>query len=728
MSPPPEVVDLEEIANVKRTKRKERAGPQSDSVVIDLLDAPEPANTSYAKPVTLDLTEAVTAEEAVAVVRSKAARTEATVDAAAAASTATGAAQAASAASGPKPTENQDSGADQARRAMLEVPANAFFAAVTAFIDGGKNKKAAPTKATPQSTAPTAAGAPKVGSWASGTGYGGDRNAAKQLSKAVATAQNNEAKLDANMLTECKALIQALSAGGPAPGDASCALLRPCVVALRELMRNDSLLDVSRRADLYLSLAELCSTLAKHARVVALLGDKLPTWASAVEAASAAKGAGGKKEELADSLLNVLKAMHQQATTFQRCTSASTSGAAAPGAKVTTRGSTPTKTGPGGKKLTKKEMGAQMAKRMQDEEVEKEEKVTMALASALIKAYEDVSKACEENGAVAVDKVKAGHANRYIKALTPHRFDSCDLLPRHYFREEAKAAQKHSLQNLKARNQRVAREISSLSNSLPVEADSSILTRVDNDRPDVLKVLIFPSLDTPYALGAFEFDVYLPPEFPSKPPKVQFLTTGGNSVRFNPNLYETGKVCLSLLGTWEGPGWDEAHSTLLQVLISIQSLIFVERPYFNEPGWERSQGTPEGERASAAYNARVRLNTLKVAILPHLKAYAQGNKGAMESAPSAPLPGGKGKKSSTAPPSPSVFSEAIRVHFQRKARDLTEIMQRWLEEEEVRKDSPRDAMYCGYLGSHASGFKGKRLFDDLSYTAQEVRDALWKMM
>lgn len=46
-------------------------------------------------------------------------------------------------------------------------------------------------------------------------------------------------------------------------------------------------------------------------------------------------------------------------------------------------------------------------------------------------------------------------------------------------------------------------------------------------------------------------------------------------MRFNPNLYNCGKVCLSLLGTWSGPGWDPKTSTLLQVLISIQSLIMV---------------------------------------------------------------------------------------------------------------------------------------------------------
>lgn len=51
---------------------------------------------------------------------------------------------------------------------------------------------------------------------------------------------------------------------------------------------------------------------------------------------------------------------------------------------------------------------------------------------------------------------------------------------------------------------------------------------------------------------------------------------------------KTGKVCLSLLGTWAGPGWEPGKSTLLQVLISIQSLIMVPQPMFNEPGYEVS--------------------------------------------------------------------------------------------------------------------------------------------
>jgi ubiquitin-protein ligase len=37
--------------------------------------------------------------------------------------------------------------------------------------------------------------------------------------------------------------------------------------------------------------------------------------------------------------------------------------------------------------------------------------------------------------------------------------------------------------------------------------------------------------------GLFAFDVLLPADYPASPPKVLALTTGGGTVRFNPNLY-----------------------------------------------------------------------------------------------------------------------------------------------------------------------------------------------
>jgi len=40
------------------------------------------------------------------------------------------------------------------------------------------------------------------------------------------------------------------------------------------------------------------------------------------------------------------------------------------------------------------------------------------------------------------------------------------------------------------------------------------------------------------------------------------------------------------------------HLRTVQLFVSIQSLIFVEEPYFNEPGFERTIGTQQGADAS----------------------------------------------------------------------------------------------------------------------------------
>jgi ubiquitin-protein ligase len=83
-----------------------------------------------------------------------------------------------------------------------------------------------------------------------------------------------------------------------------------------------------------------------------------------------------------------------------------------------------------------------------------------------------------------------------------------------------------------------------------------------------MKVCIMGSNGTPYGHGAYIFDVFFEDSYPDTPPKVNLSTTGSGQVRFNPNLYSCGKVCLSLLGTWRGvasENWDAKISTLLQL-------------------------------------------------------------------------------------------------------------------------------------------------------------------
>jgi len=107
--------------------------------------------------------------------------------------------------------------------------------------------------------------------------------------------------------------------------------------------------------------------------------------------------------------------------------------------------------------------------------------------------------------------------------------------------------------------------------------------------------------------GLFEFDIYVPPNYPDKPPKFTHRTTDGGKIRFNPNLYSNGYVCLSLLGTWDGPSWDPKVGSMIQILNSLQALVLVDEPYYNEPGT-----SPSRDKVSATqYKHMVREATLR---------------------------------------------------------------------------------------------------------------------
>eukprot|EP01103_Thecamoeba_quadrilineata_P003184 TRINITY_DN1298_c0_g1_i2.p1 TRINITY_DN1298_c0_g1~~TRINITY_DN1298_c0_g1_i2.p1 ORF type:complete len:329 (-),score=64.07 TRINITY_DN1298_c0_g1_i2:28-1014(-) len=208
----------------------------------------------------------------------------------------------------------------------------------------------------------------------------------------------------------------------------------------------------------------------------------------------------------------------------------------------------------------------------------------------------------------------------YQKILRPLILDSRPILSEklayHYLSQAT-----GDLNFSRERTLRIAQEQASLINSLPLNVDSSVFVRYDEERLDVMQVLITGPPDTPYSAGCFHFDVFFPNNYPASPPKINLMTTGAGTVRFNPNLYNCGKVCLSLLGTWSGASgemWNKDTSTFLQVLVSIQSLILVPMPYFNEPGYERQIGTPEGDLHNRRYNDTIRAATLKFAILSQL--------------------------------------------------------------------------------------------------------------
>eukprot|EP00752_Nemacystus_decipiens_P008465 g7565.t2 len=130
----------------------------------------------------------------------------------------------------------------------------------------------------------------------------------------------------------------------------------------------------------------------------------------------------------------------------------------------------------------------------------------------------------------------------------------------------------------------------------------------DEDLVTVVHALVTGPFDTPYEGGFYYFVLHCPDDYPHNPPRVRLLTTGGGKVRFNPNLYANGKVCLSILGTWSGPSWSPVHS-ISSVLLSIQSLMS-EKPYHNEPGFEEASN-PQDVRD---YNDCITHENLRAAV------------------------------------------------------------------------------------------------------------------
>lgn len=104
-----------------------------------------------------------------------------------------------------------------------------------------------------------------------------------------------------------------------------------------------------------------------------------------------------------------------------------------------------------------------------------------------------------------------------------------------------------------------------------------------HDTDDILTgyALIIGPSDTPYFGGNYLFELKYPDNYPHSPPIVTYCTNGDN-IRFNPNLYTNGKVCISLLNTWRGDQWTSCQ-TISTVLLTLCSLLN-DTPILNEPG------------------------------------------------------------------------------------------------------------------------------------------------
>ncbi|KZF25308.1 hypothetical protein L228DRAFT_244114 [Xylona heveae TC161] len=151
---------------------------------------------------------------------------------------------------------------------------------------------------------------------------------------------------------------------------------------------------------------------------------------------------------------------------------------------------------------------------------------------------------------------------------------------------------------------RIRKEHKILEKSLP----EGIYVRTWESRLDIIRVLILGPRNTPYELAPFVIDFQFGNSFPSSPPAAFFHSWTAGMGRVNPNLYEDGKICLSLLGTWpadaKNESWSPQRSSMLQILVSLMGLVLVKEPFYNEAGFDILVGSEDSQVSSNHYTER----------------------------------------------------------------------------------------------------------------------------
>jgi ubiquitin-conjugating enzyme E2 Z len=114
----------------------------------------------------------------------------------------------------------------------------------------------------------------------------------------------------------------------------------------------------------------------------------------------------------------------------------------------------------------------------------------------------------------------------------------------------------------------------------PLTNDGIYYTHDEEDMLVGYAMIIGPR-DSVYSYGYYFFKFHFSENYPYSPPVVKFYGADAN-IRFHPNLYRNGKICLSILNTWKGEGWTSCQN-IQSILITILSLLD-NKPLLHEPG------------------------------------------------------------------------------------------------------------------------------------------------
>jgi ubiquitin-conjugating enzyme len=374
---------------------------------------------------------------------------------------------------------------------------------------------------TKQSTKASSSSAAKKTCQAAGVGYGD--NPGRKRNARDAALQINEKDPSDDLVTTTLQVVSKLlpswdrtSSFDQNPPTELIHMLRRSVILERvgELLRNDSIENVTKRRRLYQAVVDFMTSLANHCATIKIIFEErlsqpvrqslLAITLGEVDSHQFSKG-----NETLQSLSRIMQPLQIQSRSFLKQVRAV------------------------------QETGSRVDTAENDAD-------SIQICTAIIKLSDYLNTNAPQKNPQHEDQIETDEIIE--QAFIEWHRDNCvddlpdsELLSSHHFDKQANGP----ITPAKGRMKQLIMEIASLRTSLP----PGIYVRHGSSRLDVLKALIVGPKDTPYENGLFEFDIWCPSNYPQEPPKVHFKTTGGGRAHFNPNLYPEGKVCLSLIGT-----------------------------------------------------------------------------------------------------------------------------------------------------------------------------------